>query len=84
MKMYRVSRFNIDIEEIEVKQAAQNSGGMNGPVTVARVFTHSRWFDTKAEAQNYLLRRTRYDLGELKDQVEKHEKWITQLTGMTL
>jgi hypothetical protein len=45
---------------------------------------HSRWFDTKAEAQNYLLQRTRYDLGELKNQIEKHEKWITQLTGMVV
>lgn len=89
MKMYRVSRFNIDIEEIEVERATENrvtyySGGMTRPVTVARVSTHSRWFDTKAEAQNYLLQRTRYDLGELKKQIEKHEKWITQLTGMTL
>jgi len=89
MKMYRVSRFNIDIEEIEVKHATKNrvayfSGGMTRPVTVALVSIHSRWFHTKAEAQNYLLHRTRYDLGELKSQIEKHEKWITQLSGMEI
>jgi len=87
MKMFRVSRFTIDIEEIEVERATENrvtffSGGMTRPVTVARVSTHSRWFDTKAEAQNYLLQRTRRTLVELTQQVEKHEKWITQLSGM--
>jgi len=87
MKMFRVSRFTIDIEEIEVERATENrvtffSGGMTRPVTVARVSTHSRWFCTKAEAQNYLLQRTRSNLVELKSQIEKHEKWITQLSGM--
>ena len=84
MKMYRVLRFNIDIEEVEVERTTAHRVIFSDGRIAVRISASSRWFNTRAEALDYLLKRTRQALTKLTHQVEMHEKWIAQLSGMSL
>ena len=76
MVKFRTSRWNLRIEEVEIKRQTLNSVWLIDNTRRVKMTQHENYFDTKAEAKAYFVNRAQLSLDNCHRRVRNAEKYL--------